>query len=96
MKQQLINILFILRGGVDGILTDPEYADEWEVILNWDELEEGDIVQMEGHVFIYMDGEKCLDQAYCCISSGGYDSRGILGSAASYRSKFYRGYRYIG
>ena len=87
---------FHSTGGVDGILTDPECSSEWEVIHNWDELEEGDIVQMEGHVFIYMDGEKCLDQAYCVISSSGWDGRGILGSAASYRSKFYRAYRYVG
>lgn len=82
--------------GIDSLLTNSEYANEWEIIHNWDELQEGDIVWMDGHVFIFMEGEKCLDQNYCVISSGGSDIRGILLNAAGYRSKFIKGYRYVG
>lgn len=83
-------------GGVDGMLRNSEYADEWLIITDWDELEEGDIVSMQGHVFIYMDGEQCLDQNYCAITSGGTDLRERLLNAAGYRSQFICGYRYVG
>ena len=82
--------------GVDGMIRDPECIDEWEIITNWDELIEGDIVYMEGHVFIFMEGEMCLDQGYCVISSGGSDNRRVLTNASGYRSKFRCGYRYVG
>lgn len=83
-------------GGIDELLTKSKYADEWEIIVNWDDLQEGDIVYMKGHVFIYMEGEKCLDQNYCVISSRGRDLRGMLLDASAYRYDFIRGYRYIG
>ena len=83
-------------GGIDDMITKSKYAEEWETILFWDDLQEGDIVWMEGHVFIYMNGDKCLDQGFCVISSGGSDNRGNLVNASGYRTKFIKGYRYIG
>lgn len=82
--------------GVNTMLTESEYADEWEIIYSWDDLQEGDIVWIDGHVFIYMDGGKCLDQGYCVISSHNTDHRGNLTDASQYRSKFIKGFRYIG
>ena len=83
-------------GGMDHLLKESKYAEDWEIIENWDDLQEGDIVQMEGHIFIYMDGEKCLDQHYCAISSNGKDLRGRLLDAKSYRYQFYHAFRYKG
>ena len=82
--------------GVHNILTDPQYKDEWQIIYNWDELQEGDVVRTTGHVFIYIDGEKCLDQNYCAITSGGADLRRKLLDASWQEVDFVMGYRYIG
>lgn len=86
-------------GGIDELLKDPEYVDQWEVIPTYDELEEGDIVQMSGHVYIYLGDDMAIDQGYCVISSGGSDNRGALVNInynPSYRTTFRIGYRYIG
>ena len=87
--------------GISQMLTESKYADEWEIIDNWDELQEGDIVWMTGHIFIYMEGEMCLDQHYCVLPSnwgqnGAKDLRGQLLNASTYKKDFIEGYRYIG
>lgn len=67
--------------------------DGWEVITNFDDLQEGDVVYSDNHTWIYMDGNKMLDESYCVIHTSG-DSRGILKNAN--KSLFIRGFRYVG
>lgn len=86
-------------GGIDSLLMNSEYADEWEIIPTYEELEEGDIVTMTGHTYIYMGDNMALDQNYCSIQSDGTDIRGQLiniNYCTNYRTEFIRGYRYIG
>lgn len=66
----------------------------WEIITDYDELQEGDVVYSDNHTWIYIEGDKMLDQSYCVISSDGSDTRGILKNPN--RSKFIRGFRYVG
>ena len=80
--------------GVTDMLKNSKYAQEWEQITNWSELREGDIVHEDGHIYIYIDGDKMLDQSYCVKSSTGGDSRRILKNAIM--TKFICGYRYVG
>lgn len=86
--------------GIDDLLMNSKYAGEWQIITNFDELQDGDIVRVSGHVFIYVDGGMCLDQAYCVLPSNyastGYDSRRKLSDASNYRATFWHGFRYIG
>jgi len=87
--------------GVINILEDPKYAQEWQRIDNWSELREGDIVVDSDHTYIYMDGDKMLDQHYCVLTSTGDDYRGTLGTASMKtfiegKDRPGRGYRYIG
>lgn len=80
--------------GVKSMLTTSSYSSQWQKITSFSELQEGDIVFQPGHVYIYMDGGKCLDQNYCVISSSGNDNRGKLLTASA--TKFTEAYRYIG
>ena len=76
--------------GVVSMLTK---SNQWQEITNWEDLQEGDIVYQTNHIYIYMDGGKCLDQAYCVKRSTGKDDRGKLSTAE--KSKFLKAYRYI-
>jgi len=81
--------------GVGDILTKSKYKDEWIEITNWSELQEGDIVHEDGHIYIYMDGDKKLDQTYCIVKADGDGSlRGTLRNAKM--AGFIIGYRYVG
>lgn len=79
---------------LERMLTTSSYASQWQKITNPSELQEGDIVFISGHVYIYMNGGKCLDQNYCVITSRGEDYRGKLLSAKT--STFRAAYRYTG
>lgn len=68
--------------------------DGWEIITDYDDLQEGDVVYSENHTWIYVEGGKMLDQSYCVINSDGSDTRGILKNPN--RGKFIRGFRYVG
>ncbi|MGN1301732.1 MAG: glucosaminidase domain-containing protein [Clostridia bacterium] len=68
--------------------------DGWEIITDYDDLQEGDVVYSENHTWIYVEGGKMLDQSYCVINSNGSDTRGILKNPN--RGKFIRGFRYVG
>lgn len=68
--------------------------DGWEVITNFDDLQEGDVVYSDNHTWIYMEGGKMLDQSYCVINPDGSDTRGVLKNAN--RGAFIRGFRYVG
>lgn len=70
--------------------------DGWEIIDSADELQEGDVVWSEGHTWIYMDGDKMLDQSYCVINSSGADTRGVLKDARGALAGFKKGFRYVG
>lgn len=66
----------------------------WKIITDYDDLQEGDVVYSDNHTWIYMEGDKMLDQSYCVINSDGSDTRRILKNTN--RAKFIRGFRYVG
>lgn len=83
--------------GVENMLTQSSYANQWQKITSFAELQEGDIVfyPNRNHVYIYINGGKRLDQNYCVVSSSGdRSSMGKLLSADP--NKFAVAYRYIG
>ena len=81
--------------GLESMLTQSSYANQWERITNFNELQEGDIVFQPGHVYIYMEGGKCLDQNYCVVTSSG--SRKSMGVLLNANAKSFRvAYRYVG
>lgn len=81
--------------GVESMLTQSTYAGQWEKITNFNELREGDIVFQPGHVYIYMEGGKCLDQNYCVVTSDG--SRKSMGTLLNASANSFRvAYRYVG
>ena len=75
-----------------------ESLEGWEVITDASELQEGDIVYTAepAHTWIYMEGDKMLDQTYCVINSDGYDSRGVLKDASWGIAGFTKAFRYVG
>lgn len=80
--------------GVKNMLENSSYASQWQRITNTGDLQEGDIVFIDGHVYIYMEGGKCLDQNYCVVSSSGNDNRGTLLNASL--GSFQVAFRYTG
>lgn len=80
--------------GLERMLTTSSYANQWQKITSFNDLQEGDVVFISGHVYFYMDGGKCLDQNYCVVQSSGKDTRGKLLKASA--KGFRAAYRYIG
>ena len=88
-------------GGVANMINNSSYSKQWEKITDFDELQDGDVVITKGenwgHIWIYVEGCKCLDQTYCVVNSDG--SGGATRSTYSARGNniyFVEGYRYIG
>lgn len=79
---------------LERMLTTSSYANQWKKITSTSDLQEGDIVFINDHVYFYMEGGKCLDQNYCAVRSSGKDSRGKLTNASL--GSFRAAYRYIG
>lgn len=79
--------------GVGGLL---DRRDDWLKITNWNDLQDGDVVWTDGHIWIYLEGGYVLDQNYCAIRSNGNDNRGNLGDASWYVGSLVKAYRYIG
>lgn len=86
--------------GLTNLLSESDYANEWEKIECFEDLEAGDIAFMEGHVYIYLGDGLCIDQNYCVITATGKDYRRSLinayGRNKNYMTLFKYGYRYIG
>lgn len=82
--------------GLKKFLNNSKYSEQWEKITNWNELQDGDVVFVKGHVFLYVEDGKCLDQAYCVIRSSGKDARRKLTKASQYKGTFECAYRYTG
>lgn len=83
-------------GGIHNLLTDRE---GWEKIESYDELQAGDVVHMDGHVYIYLGDNKAIDQNYCVISSSGTNNRNCvidINNNLNYKTKFIEGFRYVG
>lgn len=78
------------------MLTTSSYANQWQRISSYDELQEGDVVfyPRNEHVYIYVGEGKGIDQSYCVKSSTGKDNRGKLINAS--KNCFSEAYRYIG
>ena len=95
--QKIIGIKFNEPKLLVTALTQSSYANQWQKITIFAELQEGDIVfyPNRNHVYIYINGGKRLDQNYCVVSSSGdRSSMGKLLSADP--NKFAVAYRYIG
>ena len=78
--------------GLKTLFTSSSYKEDWNHITNMRELESGDIVFMEGHVGIYVEDGKIIDQNYCVVSADGKDYRGSLCSIKNFTDA----YRYAG
>ena len=79
-------------GGIEKMLNAA--GSEWQKITNRNELQEGDIVVCRTHTWIYIDGNKNLDQNYCVVTSDGRDLRGVL--QKGFYDEFREAYRFVG
>ncbi len=79
------------------MLENSSYASQWQKNNKYRDLQEGDIVFIDGMlcIYLYMEGGKCLDQKnYCVVSSSGSDNRGTLLNASL--GSFQVAFRYTG